>query len=239
MLDRRALLTGVGALGAGLLAPGGGRSQVAATMPPPPTPGSPAPPPAPSDTDLSALARAQLDRLGRQIPRRDRVVMVDFAQPSWIPRLHLLDLEGGRRDSLLVAHGCGSDPDFTGWLKRFSNQEGSQASSEGAYRGGGAYHGLHGLSLRLDGLDPTNDQARRRDVVVHSALYVSPDVVRLAGKTGWSEGCFAIDRVDRARVLATLEGGRMLFAARLSQASATAAVTDAVTDAVTGAVTGM
>ncbi|MDE2356828.1 MAG: murein L,D-transpeptidase catalytic domain family protein [Alphaproteobacteria bacterium] len=230
MLDRRALIGSLAVGGFALAAraqpapdPRGPGAPVP-TAPTPPFPSSSAAsksiPLAPDAPALIALAQAQFARLDRRILRHDRLAVVDFGQPSWVPRLHLIDLEAGRLDTRLVAHGCGSDPDFTGWLQGFSNAWGSQASSEGAYRTAAPYHGAHGLSLRLDGLDPTNDNARRRDVVIHTADYVSPQVVRDAGKLGWSEGCFAIDSADRARVLAHLGSGRLLFAARLGAPAA-------------------
>src|SRR5690606_2067252 len=70
-------------------------------------------------------ARAALDRLGEAIPRRDVVGVADFSAPSRAPRFHLLDMASGRSRSFLVAHGRGSDPDHSGWLRSFSNVMGS------------------------------------------------------------------------------------------------------------------
>jgi hypothetical protein len=171
---------------------------------------SPAPPP-----DLSRRARAELDRLGPLIRHQDVVAIADFGRPSWEPRLHLADMTCGAVTSFLVAHGCGSDLAFSGWLGAFSNEPGSQASSAGAFRTTGFYAGAHGRSMRLEGLDPSNSNARRRDVVIHAADYVSPEVVRDIGKLGWSEGCFAIDHRDLALVLGRLGPGRLLISTRI------------------------
>jgi hypothetical protein len=43
----------------------------------------------------------------------------------------------------LVAHGRGSDPEDTGFLQKFSNRPGSNASSEGSFLIGDTYHGKH------------------------------------------------------------------------------------------------
>jgi hypothetical protein len=69
--------------------------------------------------------------------------------------------------------------------------------------------------MRLEGLDPSNSNARRRDVVIHAADYVSPEVVHDIGKVGWSEGCFAIDHRDLAMVLGRLGPGRLLISTRV------------------------
>jgi hypothetical protein len=90
------------------------------------------------------------------------VGVADFSQPSRAPHFHLVDLAGGKVESLLVAHGRGSDPDHSGWLRRFSNAPGSAATSEGCYVTGDYYGGQHGRSMRLQGLDPSNDNAYAR-----------------------------------------------------------------------------
>jgi len=171
---------------------------------------------------LAGLSRAELDRLGPLIRHKDVVAIADFGRPSWQPRLHVADMASGEVKSLLVAHGCGSDPAFSGWLDTFSNEPGSQASSAGAFLTTGYYAGAHGRSMRLEGLDPSNSNARRRDVVIHAADYVSPEVVHDIGKLGWSEGCFAIDHRDLAMVLGRLGPGRLLISTRIQSKGADA-----------------
>ncbi len=187
------------------------------TVPPTAPATQPIPP-----TDLGRLARAELDRLGPLIRHPDVVAIADFGRPSWQPRLHLADMASGAVTSLLVAHGCGSDLEFSGWLGAFSNEPGSQASSAGAFRTTAFYAGAHGRSLRLEGLEPSNSNARRRDVVIHAADYVSPEVVHDIGKVGWSEGCFAIDHRDLAMVLGRLGPGRLLISTRIETKGAAA-----------------
>jgi len=170
---------------------------------------------APSSTALFARARAELDRLGSHIPQRDVVAIADFNRASATPRFHLLDMVSGRHTSLLVSHGRGSDPEHSGWLQRFSNVNGSAATSAGAYRTIDYYVGSHGRSIRLDGLDPTNNHAEARAIVVHGASYVSREMARTAGKIGRSEGCFAFAQADLPQVLDRLGPGRLILADRL------------------------
>lgn len=168
-----------------------------------------------SDPAVVAAAKRGLERVGARAALRDVVGVADFSQPSRAPRLHLVDLASGRVDSLLVAHGRGSDPEHTGWVSRFSNAPRSEATSEGDYVTGGYYVGHHGRSMRLAGLDPTNSNAESREIVVHSAWYVSPQVAREHGVLGRSEGCFAVSEADLPQVLDRLGPGRLLVAGKL------------------------
>jgi L,D-transpeptidase catalytic domain len=164
---------------------------------------------------LFARAKAALDRHGKWIDNRDVMAIVDFSEASHAPRLHLVDLLQGSTATLLVAHGRGSDPDNTGWLKCFSNRPGSNASSNGSFMTGQTYTGKHGLSRKLIGLDPGNDEAEQRAIVIHSAKYVSSAMAAEQGRIGRSEGCFTVSEADLAQVIARLGAGRLLFADRL------------------------
>jgi len=157
-------------------------------------------------------ALAALDRHSAVVPNRDVIAIADFSLPSRMPRFHLVDVANGRIDSLLVAHGRGSDPSHTGWLQRFSNEAQSHATSAGAYRTDGLYVGAHGRSIRLSGLDATNDNALSRAIVVHAAWYVSPEMVKTHGMLGRSEGCFALSEASLPEVLERLGSGNLVYA---------------------------
>ncbi|MDB5689462.1 MAG: hypothetical protein JWL91_1338 [Sphingomonas bacterium] len=166
------------------------------------------------DPILREQAMAALARHESAIWSRDVIAIVDFGLPSSVPRFHLVDLLRGDTTTLLVAHGRGSDPDHTGMLQSFSNVEGSQATSEGAYLIGEAYSGIHGPARRLIGMDPTDDQADPRAIVIHAAWYVGPEIVARQGRLGRSDGCFAVSQADIGQVLARLGRGRLLYAGR-------------------------
>jgi hypothetical protein len=159
-------------------------------------------------------ASAALARHEAVIWSRDVLAIADFGLPSSVPRFHIVDLLGGTVTSLLVAHGKGSDPDHSGMLQSFSNADGSNATSEGAYLTGETYVGVHGQSRRLIGLDPTNDNAERRAIVIHAAPYAEAAMIAQQGKLGRSDGCFVFGEADLAIVLARLGRGRLLYAGR-------------------------
>ncbi len=163
---------------------------------------------------LLRRALAALDRHGDAITVRDRIGIADFSMPSRLPRFHIVNLEDGRMENLLVAHGKGSDPGHSGWLESFSNVPGSEASSAGAYVTGDLYTGKHGRSRRLVGLEPRNDNAEARAIVIHGAWYVSPDMAG-KGKIGRSQGCFAVSEKDIEMLLDRLGPGRLIYADKL------------------------
>ena len=157
-------------------------------------------------------ALAALDRHGGSIDHRDVIGIADFSLHSRAPRFYLLNLADGTSTCQFVAHGRGSDPAHTGWLERFSNEPRSQATSAGAYLTGALYMGEHGRSMRLEGLDPTNDCAAARAIVVHSAWYVSEEIIAHFGMLGRSEGCLAVTNSSLDEIIAKLGPGRLIYA---------------------------
>ncbi len=164
---------------------------------------------------LLAVAELLLKRNVSRIDFRDVMAFADFSAPSWTQRFHLVDLERREVTSLLTAHGRGSDPAHTGWLRSFSNEPGSNASSNGAYVTGAQYDGKYGRAMRLAGLDPENSNAERRAIVIHQAWYVGDDMIAKYGKLGRSEGCFALSDAGLQQTLAALGPGRLLYAGKL------------------------
>jgi hypothetical protein len=181
-----------------------------------PLPAQPQAPSAPGglDPQLFARAKAALDQ--HQIYARDSIGIVDFSQPSSDPRFHIVNLADGNVDSYRVAHGRGSDPNHSGYLERFSNDFGSYATSNGTYVTTDYYDGKYGLSLRVRGLDWSNNNAEARAIVIHNAWYAEDDMIPLHGQLGRSEGCFAMSRKNQYEVMRRLAGGRMIYADKLA-----------------------
>ena len=171
----------------------------------------------PSQSKIIDRARALLQQNASRVAKTDVVALADFSAPSWRPRFHLVDLIGGRVSSLLTAHGRGSDPSHTGWVKSFSNRPGSYATSSGAYVTGAQYDGKYGRAVRLAGLDPENSNAEARAIVIHQAWYVSDSMLANYGKLGRSEGCFALSDAGLAEVLEALGPGRLLYAGKFEE----------------------
>ncbi len=136
------------------------------------------------------------------------IVMIDFKQKSSKRRLYILNMRTGEVTGLLVAHGKNSDTDNDGLATTFSNENGSLMSSLGAYMTAETYSGGHGLSLRLDGLQPTNSNARSRAVVMHPADYVS----ETDAHAGRSFGCPAVDPKYSKQLITNIKEGALIFA---------------------------
>lgn len=171
--------------------------------------------PGPPDA-LLHRALGALERHRPYLAALDRIGVADFTVASRYPRFHIVDRLSGTSETLLVAHGRGSDPDHKGWLERFSNMPGSAASSWGAYVTADGYEGQHGPSRRLVGLDLENSNVERRGIVIHAADYVSAEFASEHGKLGRSEGCFAFAQADLDTVLRKLGSGRLIYADKLS-----------------------
>ncbi|WP_165356330.1 murein L,D-transpeptidase catalytic domain family protein [Sphingosinicella sp. BN140058] len=168
------------------------------------------------DPRLLARARAAFDANRNRIRRTDLVAITDFSRASREPRFFILDTNTGKVSSHYVAHGRGSDPDHSGYLEHFSNAFGSNATSAGAYITGDYYNGKYGRSMKVKGLERRNDNAEGRAIVVHSAWYAEPEVIREHGKLGRSEGCFALSHASLQEVLRRLGPGHFLYADKLA-----------------------
>jgi hypothetical protein len=157
-------------------------------------------------------AKAALAAHRSHIRNHDLLAIADFSKPSRDPRFYVVDLHSGKSDTFLVAHGRGSDPSHTGWVQEFSNVHGSEATSAGSYLVGETYFGQHGESRRLVGLDPQNDQAEARAIVIHPAWYVNQSLIQDQGKIGRSQGCFAFAKDDINIILERVAPGCLLYA---------------------------
>lgn len=163
------------------------------------------------DHDLLARARAAMDRKRRFLTNTDIIGIADFSQASAEKRFYLVHIGNGRISRHHVAHGRGSDPTHSGYVEHFSNEPRSKASSAGSYVTGDFYFGKYGRSLRLQGLDPSNNNAEIRNIVVHAAPYAEPEMLDRYGKLGRSEGCFAFSQASHRFVMEQLGPGAMLY----------------------------
>jgi hypothetical protein len=141
---------------------------------------------------------------------RHLISIADFTKPSTKNRLWVIDLAAKKvLYNTYVAHGQGSGMDMA---TRFSNQDGTHASSLGFYVTAGCYNGNHGNSLRLDGMDQGyNDAALARGIVMHAAEYVSEGNVAGQGRLGRSWGCPAVNPKLAQPIINTIKGGTCLF----------------------------
>ena len=158
---------------------------------------------------LALEARACALRNG-EVGDDARLAVIDYSLPSTQKRLWVFDVAHDRvMFNEHVAHGSGTGDNLA---RRFSNEDGSHATSLGLFRTAETYQGGNGYSLRLDGLDAGfNDRARSRAIVMHGAWYVNPDLIRTQGRLGRSQGCPALRQQVAKVVIDTLKQRQLLF----------------------------
>ena len=191
--------------------------SLSANIPPPESP-RPAKPPrlaalAPAadpevlELALAAVHCAQAEGVGADA---QRLAVIDYSRSSLKPRLWVFDLASHKLlYHELVAHGSGSGGDKP---TRFSNEDGSHASSLGLFLTAKTYTGHNGYSLRMDGLEPgINDAAMARAIVMHGAAYVNADSGRQMGRLGRSWGCPALRSAVAKPIIDVMKDGQFVF----------------------------
>ncbi|WP_299179799.1 murein L,D-transpeptidase catalytic domain-containing protein [uncultured Chryseobacterium sp.] len=99
---------------------------------------------------------------------QDIAVFINFKIHSGKYRYFVYDLKNNKiLQKAIVSHGSGSVIANSDKLT-FSNIEGSYQSSLGKYEIRENYVGQFGKSYRLNGLDSSNSNARKRAIVLHS-----------------------------------------------------------------------
>ena len=147
---------------------------------------------------------------GKNQISKNLLTIIDFSISSNLERMWIVDINKMKViHYTLVAHGRNSGDEFA---TRFSNIPSSWQSSLGFYLTDGVYHGKHGLSLYLDGVEPgINDKARERTIVMHSANYVSKEYIRNYGRLGRSFGCPSIPLENHREIIEKLSGRSCLY----------------------------
>lgn len=137
------------------------------------------------------------------------LTIIDYQLPSSEKRLWVIDMNHKKiLYHVLVAHGRGSGMDYA---TKFSDKPCSDESSIGVYLTGQTYFGHHGLSLRLIGLDKGfNDTVFKRAVVMHSAWYVSEDMIKKEGRIGRSWGCPALNKQVCGDIINIIKNGTVM-----------------------------
>lgn len=144
------------------------------------------------------------------VTREQFLTICDFSQPSSKKRLYIIDVANNELvRNTFVAHGKNSGGEYA---TQFSNRPESLQSSLGFYVTRGTYIGKHGLSLRIDGLEPgINDKAMARTIVIHGAAYVDPARAKAGVFMGRSFGCPAVPDEESDEVINTIKNGTCLF----------------------------
>ena len=144
------------------------------------------------------------------IHKRAVLSICDFSQSSRAKRMYVIDVQ---HHKLLyrtyVAHGQNSGDEYA---TSFSNDPDSYKSSLGFYVTQRTYFGHNGLSLKLNGVDSGyNENALKRQIVLHGSSYVSDKYMQNYGTLGTSLGCPALPAAVSGKIIRLVKGGSCLF----------------------------
>jgi len=157
----------------------------------------------------------------KRIRNSNCLVVADYTKPKLTKRLLVLNPITGESELFYTAHGKGSNVPSkreTGLnAVRFSNTSGSNMTSLGFYLTDHLYNSQKDTfgpgpknGLKLDGLNCTNNKARKRYIVMHTARYVPPKN-SLEPKVGNSEGCVTLPK-ERKDILERCKDGALVYA---------------------------
>lgn len=152
----------------------------------------------------------------KRISRSNYLTICDFSQSSKQKRLYIIDVANNKLvTNTYVAHGKNSGSEYA---TSFSNKPESLQSSLGFYVTSNTYTGEHGLSLRINGVDPGyNDKALERSIVIHGAAYVDAARARKGIFMGRSWGCPAVPKKESTNIISMIKNGTCLFIYHPSQ----------------------
>lgn len=147
------------------------------------------------------IAKRVYSKWGSRTSRKI-VILVDFSKPMEEERMYLVDLDSGKVIlSTRVCHGVGSGKSSV--PSKFSNIEGSKASSKGIMITGKAFYSSFGYSMAVDGLQKgINSEVRRREIIFHPSD---------KQKTPWSWGCFSSPSSKNKKIIDLTKNGSLVF----------------------------
>jgi len=143
--------------------------------------------------------------------KKQILAIADYSRPSDEKRFFVLDLKNKKLLlSTWVAHGKNSGLRTT---ETFSNKPESYQSCPGFFKiGKPIVSPKHGDALLLYGLQKgINDNALKREIIIHAADYVGEDFIAKYGRCGRSHGCPALPKEVIDEILPVLTEGSLLY----------------------------
>jgi len=155
-----------------------------------------------SDLSQKALAEAFSFYENNRYQKRlspHYIAIADYTKVALHKRLYIINIHSGQVSKFLVAHGVNSGEKY-GRVLDSGNGNGSFKTPRGFFKIGtkeGITTKKRYKYLPVNGLEWKNRNAKKRQILLHTAWYVS--------KAGRSYGCFAIEPKDRKEVFSKLK----------------------------------
>ncbi len=160
--------------------------------------------------DLAIKGLKKLENNGL-LHKTDIITIADYSQSSNNKRLYVIDLKNKKLlFNTYVAHGRNTGEEYA---VSFSNEEGSYKSSLGFYITEKPITGSHtGYSLMLLGVEKgINDNAIKREIIIHAADYATEGFIKKYGRLGRSYGCPSLPPELNKAIIETIKEGSCLF----------------------------
>ena len=160
--------------------------------------------------DIKVLNRALKGLSAVDIEKKDIITIIDYTKSANEKRLFVIDL---KKQKIIfdtyVSHGKNTGGEFA---EKFSNNMNSLQSSVGFFKTSDTYTGSNGYSMRLDGLEKgINDNARKRNIVIHGSEYASESYINKNGRLGRSWGCPAVPLTINKDLINSIKGGSIVY----------------------------
>lgn len=153
----------------------------------------------------------------KKIRNLNCLVIADYSKSKMEQRLHVFKFDENKIYSLYTAHGKGSNEiEKAKMATKFSNISGSLQTSLGFYLTDHPYSSSKNTfgpgpnnGIKLDGLQCSNNNAKKRYVVMHTARYV-PDTVTDESSIDYSEGCITF-APSQQKLMLSCANGALLY----------------------------
>lgn len=160
--------------------------------------------------DLAIKGLQKLNVHGK-LQNPDIVTIADYSQSSSRKRFYVIDLKNKKLlFNTYVAHGRNTGDEYA---RYFSNAAGSLKSSLGFYITENPVFGSRtGLSLIIEGVEKGfNDNALKREIIIHAADYVTESFIKKFGRLGRSFGCPVLPPDLNEPIIETIKEGTCFF----------------------------
>jgi len=132
-------------------------------------------------------------------------VLIDYSRPVFQKRLWLVDTK--TKKVLLNCHVSHAKNTGFFWPNKYANKSGSELSCTGVFKTLHKYEsnygqGIYKLGLRLQGLDTSNNNTLKRNIVFHPSF------------PWWSKGCFMTNEKNNKFIIDKISNGSLVLVLR-------------------------